>query len=85
VDGEAGGRSLLGQDGQRHGCESEENLGRHDSASILQHFHRMSIQHLIGVADFRQSRQPLSGSHRSRPLRSAVTRMLRVYGRLHGS
>jgi hypothetical protein len=38
VDGEAGGRSLLGQDGQCHGAESEENLGRHDSASILQDF-----------------------------------------------
>jgi hypothetical protein len=38
VDGEAGGRSLLSQNGQRHGGESEENLGRHDSASILQHF-----------------------------------------------
>src|ERR1035437_1045012 len=29
-------------------------------------------------------RQPLSGRHRSRPLRRAVTRMLRVYGRQLG-
>ena len=49
MDGEAGGRSLLGQDGQHPGGESEEDSRTHDSA-ILHLVHQVAYS-FAGIAD----------------------------------